>query len=495
MRAENTTPASDDPSAEGSRLQPAEGAPDRAGEAPQEDVPVQYYSRSELPQREVALHRFSLRRKSTLIGLSLVTALVFIIAGAIVATTAFNRLDQQAENSPQRFASEFQGVIGSARIGTLGLAAGAVVALAITVVIIVRVGLRIISLEFWIRRMGAGDLTYSVAPSGNDEITEISYDLEVLRRQSVRAQRLDLVQELSENLQHKNEELEVVLEELRATQDQVISRQKLAELGELTAGVAHEIRNPLNLSQNFARASEELMRELQETLEELRGPPDREQAEVIDELVREISDNMGRICDHGDRANRIVQDMLAMGRLTRSNHQTMDINELVEDHAMLAYHSARGLDPMFSMEMVLDLDPNAGAVDVIPEDIARVILNLVSNACHATSDKSGSERGYQPTLWISTSRDGDGVTIRVKDNGNGIPEEIMDRIFNPFFTTKPAGRGTGLGLSMSNDIIREHGGDIRPESQPGEYAQFTVSIPSSHVKQAGPSGEPGPDPS
>ena len=443
-----------------------------------EDAPVQYYSRSELPQREVALHRFSLRRKSTLIGISLVAALAFMIAGAVVATTAFNQLDQQAESNPQRFASESQGVIGSARVGTLGLAAGAVVALAITVIIIVRVGLRIISLEFWIRRMGAGDLAYSVSPSGNDEITEISYDLEVLRRQSMRAQRLDLVQELSEDLQRKNEELEVVLEELHATQDQVISRQKLAEMGELTAGVAHEIRNPVNLTQNFARASEELMRELQETLAELGGPPDKEQAELIDELIGELSDNMRRIFQHGDRANRIVQDMLDMGRATKGNYQTVDINELVEDHAMLAYHSARGLDPTTNVQIVLDLDPHAGTVNAVSEDIARVILNLVSNACHATSDRSGLEPGYQPTMWISTSRDGDGVEIRVKDNGNGIPKEIIDKIFNPFFTTKPTGRGTGLGLSMSNDIIREHGGDILPESQPGEYAQFTVRIPA-----------------
>ena len=491
MRAKDTSPASDEPSAEGSWPRHVEGATDPTGEVSEEDVPVQYYSRSELPQREVALHRFSLRRKSTLIGIGLVAALAFIIAGAVVATTAFNQLDRQAESNSQRFASESQGVIGSARIGTLGFAAGAVVALTITVTIIVRVGLRIISLEFWIRRMGAGDLAYSVNPSGSDEITEISYDLEVLRRQSVRAQRLDLVQELSEDLQRKNEELEVVLEELHVAQDQVISRQKLAEMGELTAGVAHEIRNPLNLSQNFARSSEELITELQETLMELRGPPDEEQGKLIDELVRELSDNMRRISQHGDRANRIVQDMLAMGRVSKGNYQTVDINDLVQDHAMLAYHSARGLDPTFNMEIVLDLDPHVGKVNVISEDIARVILNLVGNACHATSDRSRLEPGYQPTMWVSTSRDGDGVKIRVKDNGNGIPEEVIDKIFNPFFTTKPPGRGTGLGLSMSNDIIREHGGDIRPESRPGEYAQFTIRIPA-YAKQADPPEEPDP---
>ncbi len=260
-------------------------------------------------------------------------------------------------------------------------------------------------------------------------------------------------------------------------------------MGELTAGVAHEIRNPLNLSQNFAQASEELVKELQETLADVRGAPDREQAELIDELVRELFDNMRRISEHRDRANRIVQDMLAMGRDTKGNYQSANINELVEDHVMLAYHSARGLDPTFNMEIVLELDPQAGTVNVISEDIARVIFNLVNNACHATSDKSRLEPGYQPTMWVSTLRDADAVDIRAKDNGNGIPKEIIDKIFNPFFTTKPTGQGTGLGLSMSNDIIREHGGEIRPESQPGEYAQFTVRIPA-HATQAEPPEEP-----
>ncbi len=219
MRAKDTTPEPKGPAAEESWAKRVEGATDPAGGASREEVPVQYCSRSELPQREIALHRFSLRRKSTLICIGLVMALLFIVAGAVLAAIAFNQLDQQAENNPQGFASESHGVITSARTGILILAAGALVALTITAIIIVRVALRIVPLEFWIRRMGAGDLTYTVEPSGNDEITQLSYDLEVLRRQSVKAQRLDLVQELSEDLQRKNEELEVVLEELQTAQD------------------------------------------------------------------------------------------------------------------------------------------------------------------------------------------------------------------------------------------------------------------------------------
>ena len=200
----------------------------------------------------MALHRFSLRRKSTLIAISLVAALILIVTGAFSASNALSQLEQQAEDNPERFAYLAPGIIDDARERTLALAAGATAALMVTIFIIVRAGPRIVALEFWIRRMGAGDLTYRVRPAGNDEITEIAYDLEVLRRQSVRAQRLDLVQELSEDLQDKNQELENVLDELHNTQDQVVSRQKLSELGELAAGVAHEIRNPLNLLQNFA---------------------------------------------------------------------------------------------------------------------------------------------------------------------------------------------------------------------------------------------------
>ena len=216
-------------------------------------MPVQYYSRSQLPQREVALHMFSPKRKSTLIALSLLGALVLIVATAFSATAAFNHLSRQVELDTPRSVDRAQEIIRTAKVRTVVLAVGAVSALLVTVFIIVRAGPRIVALEFWIRRMGSGDLSYSVTPSGSDGITEIAYDLEVLRRQSLRAQRLDLVQELSDDLQEKNIELEGVLIELHETQDQVISRQKLTELGELTAGVAHEIRNPLNLVQNFAQ--------------------------------------------------------------------------------------------------------------------------------------------------------------------------------------------------------------------------------------------------
>ena len=301
----------------------------------------------------------------------------------------------------------------------------------------------------------------------------------MLRRQSVRAQQLDLVQELSQDLQEKNDQLEAVLTQLHNTQDQVVSRQKLAELGELTAGVAHEIRNPLNLIQNFARTSDGMLQELSETILELQAQPTPEQQELVRELTGELTGNMQRMRQHSDRANRIIQDMLAIGSSTQGRHQTIMLNDLVQDHCMLAYHSARSRDPEFNMQILREFDPLAGQVSVVSQDIGRVILNLVGNACHATRERARQDPQHQPSMTVSTRRDRDWVEIQVQDNGTGIPPDIIGRIFNPFFTTKPTNQGTGLGLSISNDIVRQHGGTITPESEPGRYSRFTVRLPAS----------------
>lgn len=439
-------------------------------------APVQYYGRSELPQQDVSLHRFSLRRKSTLIAISLFATLVFLIALTATATISLTRASEALASESARDPNPAQRTVNRARVQTLTLGTASMAALLTTMFIIVRIGPRIVALEFWIRRLGAGDLSYSVRPAGKDEITEIAYDLEVLRRQSVRAQQLDLVQELSDDLRFKNEELEELLVELRNTQDQLVSRRKLAELGELTAGVAHEIRNPLNLVQNFSTSSTDMMAELKETISALDGAPDPDEADLINELITELSENMDRIQNHCERTNRIVQDMLAMGRNTSGDYQNININQLVEDYAMLAYHSARNRDPQFTMNIIRELDEQDPSLYVVSEDIGRVILNLVGNACYATAQRSHEDSEYEPTMWLRTSHTGDTVTIMVRDNGSGIPTDVIDKIFNPFFTTKAADQGTGLGLSISNEIVRQHGGTITAESQPGEHTQFTISI-------------------
>ena len=259
-------------------------------------------------------------------------------------------------------------------------------------------------------------------------------------------------------------------------------REKLAALGELTAGVAHEIRNPLNFVKNFSEGSVELIDELREVMEEGTDTLTKEQRQLIEDVLTDLSDNLTRIRSHGDRADRIVHDMLMMGRGS-GELQATDINRLIDEHARLAYHSARATDPNFQLDLQQDFDPNVGELDVVPQDLGRVFLNMVSNACYATNQKrraaieAGDEASYSPTLLLSTQRDDDQIEIRVRDNGSGIPSDAIDKIFNPFFTTKPTDQGTGLGLAISNDIVRQHGGSVRVETEPGEFTEMIVQIP------------------
>lgn len=329
------------------------------------------------------------------------------------------------------------------------------------------------------RRMAEGDLEAKIELPGRDEVADMAAALEVFRRRSLEAQRLNLVEKLAADLEEKNATLEKVLADLRQAQDQIVMREKLAALGELTAGVAHEIQNPLNFVKNFAEVSEELLEELQEVLEQNGTPLDEEQRTLIDEINGDLTDNLGRIREHGERANRIVRDMLQMGRGS-GDARPVDVNALLDEHARLAFHSARATNADFQLDIITELDEEIGELAVVPQDLARVFLNMVSNACYATNDKRHSPEtppGYAPTLWISTQRMPDHVAIRIRDNGNGIPAEVIDKIFNPFFTTKPTDQGTGLGLALSNDIVREHGGVIKVHSEPGEFTEMTIELP------------------
>ena len=335
-------------------------------------------------------------------------------------------------------------------------------------------------LSDWMRRMAGGDLEASVEIEGRDEVAEMAAALEVFRRHALEVQRLNLVEKLADELQVKNEELEVVLEDLRHAQNQIVVREKLAALGELTAGVAHEIRNPLNFINNFSEVSEELIKELQEVMDEEGAVADK-QREAIDEIFGDLSGNLGRIRSHGQRANRIVQDMLQMGR-DSGDVQSTNVNNLLEEHARLAYHSARATDPNFQLDLQHDLDPDMGEIEMIPQEMGRVFLNMVSNACYATDERrrataEGNGGSYMPTLVLTTRRGEENVEVRIRDNGNGIPPDVVDKIFNPFFTTKPTDKGTGLGLAMSMDIVRKHGGAIRVETEPGQFTEMIVELP------------------
>ena len=263
--------------------------------------------------------------------------------------------------------------------------------------------------------MAGGDLEARVEIGGRDEVADMAAALEVFRRHALEVQRLNLVERLAQELQGKNEQLEKAFEDLGRAQDQIVMREKLAALGELTAGVAHEIRNPLNFVKNFSEASEELIVELKEVLEEGGDKLDEEQRSLLAEITGDLVDNLGRIRSHGDRANRIVHDMLMMGRHS-SEVLKVDINALLEEYARLAYHSARATDPEFQLDMQYDLDPHMGELEVIPQDLGRVFLNMVANACDATDEKrrAGAAHGedgnpYVPTLRISSERTADGA--------------------------------------------------------------------------------------
>ena len=304
--------------------------------------------------------------------------------------------------------------------------------------------------------------------------------LEVFRHNSQEALRLNLVEELNTELEGKNTELETVLVDLQTAQDQIVMREKLAALGEVTAGVAHEIRNPLNFVKNFSELSEELLTEMKEAIEEGGDAPD---LSLITDISNDLIENLERIRHHGDRANRIVNDMLLMGRGS-SNWQPIDLNTLLVEHAMLAYHSARASDNEFQLTVEQDLDQDVGNVEAIPQDLGRTFLNVVGNACQATDEKRRTKaeagigfEGYTPTVLIATRGMEHDVEIRIRDNGPGIPQDIIEKIFNPFFTTKPTNQGTGLGLAITSDIVRQHGGTIEVVSEPDEYTQMTITIP------------------
>ena len=362
-------------------------------------------------------------------------------------------------------------------------AASVIAAILIAWLFVGRVLLRRLGiLADWMRKMAGGDLEAQAQAEigGQDEITDMAAALEVFRQNALEVQRLNLVEEMAEELLNKNEELENAMAKLDQAQDQIVMREKLAALGELTAGVAHEIRNPLNFVKNFSEGSADLLEELQETLDESLDKLDEKQQELIRDISSDLSENMERIRTHGERADRIVHDMLMMGRDSGGQELT-DINRLLDQNARLAYHSARATNQNFQMEIVqTDLDPDVGQMEVIPQDLGRVFLNMVSNACDATDMKRAApetDGGYQPTLWLGTRRGDEHVDITIRDNGLGIPDHIKDQIFNPFFTTKPTDRGTGLGLAITSDIVRQHGGTIMVDTEPGEYTQMTIRLP------------------
>ena len=306
-------------------------------------------------------------------------------------------------------------------------------------------------------------------------------DLQALhdeQKQMLLQQNVLLEQKVSERtseLFQKKQALEQTLDELKSTQAQLIHREKLASLGEITAGIAHEIQNPLNFINNFSEVNKELVEEL--AAEKAKAITERNE-KLEEELLNSIKDNEDKISHHGRRADAIVKIMQQHSRSSAGEKEPTDINILVSESLKLSYDGLRTKDKNFNAAIVTSFDENADKIRIIPQEIGRVFLNLYNNAFYAVTEKKNLNiEGYQPTIWVSTKKLGKFIEIKIKDNGTGIPKQKIDKIFQPFFTTKPTGRGAGLGLSLSYDIIKIHGGKITVQSRENEYTEFIMSIP------------------
>ena len=305
-----------------------------------------------------------------------------------------------------------------------------------------------------------------------------------------------LLEETIEELEKKrvgieqaNKDLVKALENLKATQQQLIQSEKMASLGELTAGIAHEIQNPLNFVNNFSEVSTELVDEMNEELakgNEQLAIGNMQQAignmQTANEIAKDLKQNLEKINHHGKRADAIVKGMLQHSRSRSGVKEPTDINALADEYLRLAYHGLRAKDKSFNATLKTDYDESIGKINIIPQDIGQVILNLITNAFYAVGEKKKQQmEGYEPTVSVSTKKVGDKIYISVKDNGPGIPPKVLDKIFQPFFTTKPTGQGTGLGLSLSYDIVKAHGGEIKVETKESEGTEFIIVLPVNNI--------------
>jgi signal transduction histidine kinase len=278
---------------------------------------------------------------------------------------------------------------------------------------------------------------------------------------------------LQDEVNKQTSELRNTLENLRSAQSQLIQSEKMASLGELTAGIAHEIQNPLNFVNNFSEVNKELLVEMNEEIE-------KGNLEEVKLIAKDVTDNEEKIIHHGKRADAIVKGMLQHSRSSTGKREPTNINALADEYLRLSYHGLRAKDKEFNASMKTDFDQTIGNINIIPQDIGRVLLNLYNNAFYAVTEKMKQQpEGYEPTVSVSTKKVGGKVEIKVSDNGNGIPQKIVDKIFQPFFTTKPTGVGTGLGLSLSYDIVKAHGGEIKVNTIEKEFTEFVVQLPVS----------------
>ena len=299
------------------------------------------------------------------------------------------------------------------------------------------------------------------------QLAQTELEKEIERSRLIEIQKV----ELEDQVTKRTAELSQTLIDLKSTQSQLIQSEKMASLGELTAGIAHEIQNPLNFVNNFSEVNSEL-------IDEMNLEIDKGNLTEVKSIARDIQENEEKIIHHGKRADAIVKGMLQHSRATSSQKEPTDINALADEYLRLSYNGLRAKDKSFNATLQTDFDEGIEKINIIPQDIGRVLLNLYNNAFYAVNEKSKNQNeNYQPLVSVITKKINDKVEIRVGDNGNGIPQKIVDKIFQPFFTTKPTGQGTGLGLSLSYDIIKAHGGEIKVETKEGEGAKFAIELP------------------
>ena len=332
------------------------------------------------------------------------------------------------------------------------------------------------------RGMAEGDLETPVPEVGQDEIGELAHALEVFREQALEVQRLNLVEQLYEELRQTNAELQRL-------QDRLVAQEKLAALGELVSGVAHEISNPLNFVNNFSEGSLELYSELTDMLDNYRGSMSVDDTALLDDISNEMTSSLQRVLSNGGRALAIVERMRGLG-VVGGDPVLIDLNASLKDGAEAGCNAFSAESDDFSVHPVLDLDASVGEVLLVEQDFGEAILNIVGNACYAMRLKrETSGAGYEPILAVSTRLVDDMVEIRVRDNGPGIPEDVVSHIFNPFFSTRDGALGAGLGLPIAADVARRLGGDLVVDTVDGEYAEFTMSLPVANETATVPDAE------
>ena len=385
------------------------------------------------------------------------------------------RVEQQALAGRDASAREAERVVELSIIG--GMVALAV-ALGLTALIVRSITVPLKRLEGSMAAITRGELDVEIPPASAHEIGAMTKTLGMLRDSLIERDHLERERLRADaEIRSARDAAEAALRELKAAQANLIQAEKMASLGQLTAGIAHEIKNPLNFVNNFSAVSAELINEL---LEALRGASlDGKLRTEIGEITDTLQGNLEKIVQHGKRADGIVKNMLLHSRHGSGEHRRVDINALVEESLNLAYHGARAEKQGFNVTLERSFDPAAGEAVLFPQEITRVLLNLISNGFYAaTKRKAEASAGYEPTVAAATRDLGDSIEIQIRDNGTGISSEVKEKMFDPFFTTKPAGEGTGLGLSLSYDIIvKQHGGSIEVETEPGKFSEFRIILP------------------